>query len=118
MNEAPIKTTSQVPLMPSQTPAYQSTMNESCDPKVKREIIDLSLKRFTGVLKFYNESKGFGFVGCEQDGTEIFLHGDDLLKANIDIKNLKKRSVQGLIRFSFSILEYMGKYNRSKKVVD
>lgn len=54
--------------------------------KVKREILDISERRYTGVLKFYNENKGFGFVGCEQDGSEIFLHGDDLLKANIDIK--------------------------------
>lgn len=91
---------------------------ESHDSKVKREILDHSDRRYTGVLKFYNENKGFGFVGCEQDSTEIFLHGDDLLKANIDIKNLKKRSVGGLMRFSFSILEYMGKYNRSRKIVD
>jgi len=86
--------------------------------KVKREIIDLSGRRFTGMLKFYNENKGFGFVGCEQDDSEIFLHGDDLLKANIDIKILKKNCMNGLIRFSFSILDYMGKYNRSRKIVD
>ena len=92
--------------------------NAAHDLKVKREILDLSERRYTGVLKFYNENKGFGFVGCEQDNTEIFLHGDDLLKANIDIKNLKKRTANGIIRFSFSILEYMGKYNRSRKVVD
>lgn len=91
---------------------------ETAEAKVKREILDHSDRRYTGVLKFYNENKGFGFVGCEQDSTEIFLHGDDLLKANIDIKHLKKRSVGGLMRFSFSILEYMGKYNRSRKIVD
>lgn len=98
-----------------------NTLLQSCSPslpKVKREILDLSQRRFTGVLKFYNESKGFGFVGCEQENVEIFLHGDDLLKANIDIKVLKKQAGNGLIRFSFSVLEYMGKYNRSKKVVD
>lgn len=80
--------------------------NQECDSalsKVKREIIDLSQRRFTGVLKFYNENKGFGFVGCEQENVEIFLHGDDLLKANIEIKVLKKQAVNGLIRFSFSI---------------
>lgn len=107
-----------IPVCQQQAQPMFTNAEETQQQKVKREIIDLSCKRFTGVLKFYNETKGFGFVGCEQDGTEIFLHGDDLLKANIDIKNLKKRSVTGVIRFSFSILEYMGKYNRSKKVVD
>jgi len=55
----------------------QSNSKNQQLPKVKREIIDLSQRRFTGVLKFYNEQKGFGFVGCEQEDIEIFLHGDD-----------------------------------------
>ena len=55
----------------------QSNSQNQQPLKVKREIIDLSQRRFTGVLKFYNESKGFGFVGCEQEDVEIFLHGDD-----------------------------------------
>lgn len=97
---------------------FMTTAAYNTSEKVKREIIDLSDRRFTGLLKFYNENKGFGFVECEQDGTEIFLHGDDLLKANIDLKVLKKKLNSGLIRFSFSILEYMGKYKRSRKIVD
>jgi hypothetical protein len=100
------------------SPCTLAQNTAATDCKVKREILDHSDRRYTGVLKFYNENKGFGFVGCEQDSTEIFLHGDDLLKANIDIKNLKKKCVGGLMRFSFSILEYLGKYNRSRKVVD
>ncbi len=28
----------------------------------------------TGVVKFYNESKGFGFIVDDQSGEEIFVH--------------------------------------------
>lgn len=28
----------------------------------------------TGVVKFFNETKGFGFIKDDQTGSEIFLH--------------------------------------------
>ena len=52
----------------------------------------------TGVVKFYNESKGFGFIIDDQSGEEIFVHvtglgstaireGD---KVSFDVKDGKK----------------------------
>ncbi len=28
----------------------------------------------TGKVKFFNETKGFGFITCDNDGKEIFFH--------------------------------------------
>ena len=28
----------------------------------------------TGTVKFYNETKGYGFFKCEASGTEYFVH--------------------------------------------
>lgn len=29
---------------------------------------------FTGVIKFYNDEKGFGFITCHEDGNDYFIH--------------------------------------------
>lgn len=81
-------------------------------------ILNCTQRRFIGNLKFYDEKKGFGFITVENDPKDTFIHHDDLLKADIDIKQLKTTLKQGVIMISFSYLEYMGKYNRSKKAVD
>lgn len=49
-------------------------------------------KRQTGKLKFFDEEQKFGFIIMDEDNTDIFVHMDDLLQANIgmDILNNKK----------------------------
>lgn len=78
------------------------------------------MRRFVGKLKFFDENRGFGFVTIdgETNGKDVFIHHDDLLKANIDLKSVKKKSPEGVVKFSFSCLDYMGKYNRSRKAVE
>ena len=81
-------------------------------------ILNCTQRRYIGNIKFYDEKKGFGFITVENDPKDTFIHHDDLLKADIDIRQLKTTLKQGVIMISFSYLEYMGKYNRSKKAVD
>lgn len=86
--------------------------------KPLRLVLNESDKRVNGTLKFYNENKGFGFISIDSDGSEIFLHCDDLLKANIDIRPLLRNYSFEQIKFNFRVLDYMGKYNKSRKVID
>lgn len=51
----------------------------------------------TGVVKFYNMDKGYGFINDDEDGTEVFVHATGLIgsikqddKVEFDIKEGKK----------------------------
>ena len=53
----------------------------------------------------------------DDDGSDIFVHYDDLMKASIS-KEFLKHNKQGSLRFSFCCMQYIGKYNKSRKAVD
>ena len=77
-----------------------------------------SEQRYQGRLKFFDEHKNYGFIVMDEEGSDIFVHFDDLSKANIT-KELLKTAKQGFnIKFSFSCMNYVGKYNKSRKAVD
>lgn len=38
----------------------------------------MNIIRFTGRLKFFDEGKNYGFIVCDHDNTDIFVHADDL----------------------------------------
>jgi len=84
----------------------------------KMIILDESNERFTGRLKFFDENKNYGFIIMDQDGTDIFVHYDDLAKADISKEFLRSVKVGNNIRFSFNSMRYLGKYNQSRKAVD
>ncbi len=47
----------------------------------------------TGTIKWYNETKGFGFIAPQDGSKDIFIHFSELAKANI--KNFIKKNLIG-----------------------
>jgi glycerol-3-phosphate cytidylyltransferase-like family protein len=101
----------------------QQMMSSSDDPdengeKKKPVILDEGRTRYTGRLKFFDEVKNFGFIIMDNDGGDIFVHFDDLSKANLPKEFLRTAKKGNIIRLSFCCLKYIGKHNKSRKAVD
>ena len=84
----------------------------------KESLEEQARGRMTGRLKFFDEAQNYGFFVLDVDGSDLFVHYDDLKKANVSKEVLKKAKTNYLLRFSFTKMEYFGKYNQSKKAVD
>ena len=80
---------------------YEKTLEDKEEKAPKRVILGKSDRRYTGTLKYFDYNKGYGFVTIEANQTDIFLHCDDLVKANIDIKEVGAKSKGNPIKFSF-----------------
>lgn len=52
------------------------------------------------------------------DGKDIFFHFDDMKKTSLSKQFLKDAKNKYLIRFTFKVMAYYGKYNMSRKAVD
>jgi CspA family cold shock protein len=44
----------------------------------------------TGTLKMWNADRGFGFIGDDSGGPDIFLHVSAMQSAGIDPANIRK----------------------------
>jgi len=88
------------------------------EKKRKPVILDESKERYNGRLKFFDENKKYGFIVMDDDGSDIFVHYDDLIKANITKDLLRTARLGNVIRLNFSCMDYIGKYNRSRKAID
>jgi len=77
---------------------------------------DKSDRRYYGSLKFFDENNNYGFLVLEEDGSDVFVHFDDLKKSDIPKSFLKMKNK--MIRFSFTLMTYLGKKKRSRKAVD
>ena len=95
-------------------PAQLSASKE----KKKPIILDESKERHTGRLKFFDEAKNYGFIIMDEDGSDIFVHMDDLMKANISKDTLRTIKNGNMLRLSFCCMMYIGKYKKSRKAVD
>eukprot|EP01017_Pseudomicrothorax_dubius_P029060 TRINITY_DN3501_c0_g1_i7.p1 TRINITY_DN3501_c0_g1~~TRINITY_DN3501_c0_g1_i7.p1 ORF type:complete len:198 (+),score=56.46 TRINITY_DN3501_c0_g1_i7:467-1060(+) len=86
--------------------------------KKKPVILEESKERYSGKLKFFDEGKNYGFIIMDQDGSDIFVHFDDLSKASVT-KEMLRKTKDGLeLKFTFSCMSYVGKYNKSRKAVE
>lgn len=74
--------------------------------------------RYTGTLKFFDENKNYGFIILDGDGSEVFVHYDDLSKANLAKEYLRTAKLGNQINLSFSCFKYIGKHDESVKAVD
>lgn len=74
--------------------------------------------RVTGRLKFFNEGQSYGFIVSDIDGKDLFFHYDDMKKTNLSKQFLKDAKNRFIVRFSFKVMGYYGKYSMSKKAVD
>lgn len=80
---------------------------------------DLSDKgKATGVLKFFNEGKGFGFFVNDADGKDVFFHFEDLKDTKISKDFLREAKNKYIVKFAFTIQVYYGKYSYSTKAVE
>jgi cold shock protein len=53
----------------------------------------------TGTVKFYNETKGFGFIKPDDGGEDIFVHSSgliDVIRENDKVKFNVERGKKGL----------------------
>lgn len=84
------------------------------------------MKRFSGRLKFFDEAKNYGFIVMDVDGSDIFVYADDLQKTGLPKEFLRTAKHGNLIRlkvnfncrFEFTCMNYVGKYNQSRKAID
>jgi cold shock CspA family protein len=88
--------------------------------KFDKEILDDTFT--TGILKFYNKKKRFGFIApIEDKGGDVFLCEDDIIISGINLKDFKDRVTNqdpATIRFSFHIKVYEEKGRTKRKAVD
>lgn len=101
---------------------YQKNLHKRLRSMANGKIYDLisedvSEEHFEGVLKFYKEKSKFGFI-YNIDGSEVFLHKDNLVKSRIDSQMLEICARFFDIQFRFQTLAYKGNRNSKLKAVN
>jgi len=95
-----------------------SQKSPNLEAKKKPIVLEEGYERFTGKLKFFDEAKNFGFIVKDDDGSDIFVHFDDLQKAGLNKDILKTARLGNTIKLSFTCLKYIGKHDKSRKATD
>ena len=106
-----------LPFKKNQAQANEENQGDFAAPR-KPIILDEGKSRYSGKLKFFDETKNFGFIVMDDDGSDVFVHYDDLLKSGFDKEYLKAAKTGTVMRFSFSCMSYIGRYNKSRKAVE
>jgi hypothetical protein len=75
--------------------------------------------RYTGVMKFYQAKKRFGFISLDHDHTDVFLCEDDLILSGINLRFFKEQvKANKPMRFSFLLKFYLEEGKPKRKAVD
>ncbi len=88
--------------------------------KKKKKVESRKLKeREFGKLKFFDMGKKYGFIVNESDNSDMFVHFDDLKKAQVSSDLLANFKNKYELSFSFLVFEYQNKSGKvSRKAVD
>jgi len=84
--------------------------------KKKKKVESRKLKeKMFGKLKFFSAKDKYGFIVVDTDGTDLFVHYDDLRKAQMEDQMLMTFKGRLDVSVSFCIFEYQNKQGRIKK---
>ena len=100
------------PTHPTSTPTSSKITSGSQSPPIN------DLKRASGKLKFFNQQHQYGFLVSEKDNSDIFFHYDDVKHTQLPKEFLRHATENYEVRFTFQVLDYVGKYDSSKKAVN
>lgn len=71
----------------------------------------------SGKLKFFDEAQNYGFFVLDCDGSDLFVHYDELLLAGLTKEYIRMAKVTET-KFLFRCVSYYGKYSLSHKAVN
>lgn len=60
----------------------------------------------TGTVKWFNETKGFGFISPDEQGEDVFVHITSVKQANLD-------TLEEGCKVSYELVENRGKKSAS-----
>ena len=95
----------------------QNTYIPSYQPPVFPSYNEGTGELLTGRIKFFDSTQNYGFFILDKDGSDLFVHYDNFLKAGITKEHIQMARVMNM-RFSFHKVNYYGKYKLSSKAVD
>lgn len=97
------------PIQNTYVPAYQSPIFPSYNEGTGELL--------TGRIKFFDSAQNYGFFILDKDGSDLFVHYDNFLKAGITKEHIQLARAMNM-HFSFHKVTYYGKYKLSSKAVD
>lgn len=107
---------SKTPIHPLKSAEKQNSAMK--DKKAKPVILNDSKNRYTGTLKFFEESKNYGFLVMDKDGSDIFVHHEELSRIGLTKEQMKDQNYTKDLKFSFCAVTYIGKHQKSRKAVE
>lgn len=81
-------------------------------------ILEISQKRYTGFLKYFDPIKLYGFIVIDNENKEIFFHFQDVTHYLLTKEFLTSFRDGRIIKLSFNICLYRGKASVRRKAVN